>query len=204
VTYPLSRMTSVELTSAEQGDPEQANVQVVEKQSYFVTREGKRLLVTDVDGAIPSQAEYEIVVTSMQDLGLPNPLIKFLSGRSIRIGERLQLPQEIAEQLMGFGDQLSKVKQFELELKSLDEIDGERCALFSATVEAIGAASNPVRIRAFGRLVIQTETCRIVRAELSGPLTLSTVERTPEGNFQYRVQGNMRFAVQSQYGHARQ
>jgi len=204
VTFPFSRVISTELTSPESGDPAQEKVQAVEKMSYFVTREGERLFVTDAEGAIPSQAEYEIVVTSLQELGRPNPLIEFLSGRTIRVGERLQLPQEIAEQMIGFGDQLSKVKQFELELKSVEEIDGERCAVFRSTIEAIGAASNPVRIRAFGRVVIQTETCRTVRAELSGPLTLSTAEHTPAGGFQYRAQGNMRFAVRAQYGHARQ
>jgi len=199
VTYPLSR-----ITSPENDDPKQEVVQPVEKQSYFVTREGERLLVTDVDGAIPSQAEFEIIVTSLQNLGLPNPLVKFLLHRTIRVGERLQLPQAIAEQLMGFGDQFGTVEQFELELKSVEEIDGEQCAVFASTIEAVGEASNPVRIKAFGKVIIQTETCRTVRAELSGPLTLSAVEHTPQGSFEYAVQGSMRLAVRAQYGHATQ
>lgn len=199
VTFPLARVTS-----PENEDPEQETVQPVEAKSYFVTRDGERLLVTDTAGAIPAQAEFEIVVTSLQNLGQPNPLIKFLLNRTIRIGDRLQLPQAIAEQLMGFGDQFGKVEQFELALKSIEEIDGQRCAVFGSTIEAVGEPANPVRIKAFGQVVIQAATCRVVRAELSGPLTLSSAEHTPAGSFEYKAQGNMRLAVQAQYGHARQ
>ncbi len=198
VTYPLSRVTS-----PESENPEQEVVQAVEKKSYFVTREGERLLVTDAEGTIPPQDEFEIVVTSLRNLGQPNPLIKFLLGRTIRVGERLQLPQEIAEQMMGFGEQFGKVEQFELELKSVREIERHPCAVFGATIEAVGEPANPIRIRAFGQVVIQIKTCRTVRAELSGPLTLSTVERTPAGNFQYSARGNMHVAIRSQYGHAK-
>ncbi len=204
VTYPLSRITQPHAISPKNDQPDQEVVQAVETKSYLVTRQGERLLVTDVDGAIPPQEEYEIVVTSLQNFGLPNPLINFLLGQTVSVGERLQLPQEIAEQLMGLGDQFGKVEQFELVLKSIEAIDGQPCAVFGATIEAVGEQANPIKLRAFGQIVIQTETCRTVRAELSGPLTLSTVEHTPEGSFQYSARGNMHVAVRSQYGLARQ
>ncbi|MGI9429862.1 MAG: hypothetical protein ACR2NM_14465 [Bythopirellula sp.] len=199
VSYPLSRATS-----PDSSDPAQEVKQPVEQNSYLVTRQGEQLLVTDVEGALPPKEEFELVVTSMQNLGLPNPLAKVLLGRTLRIGEQLQLPQDIAQQLMGFGEQFGEVKQFELELKSIEQIEAQPCAVFAATIEAVGEAHNPVRIRAFGQVVIQTETCRTVRAELSGPMTLSTVEHTPAGSYQYKAQGSMRVAVKSQYGRARQ
>ncbi len=198
VTFPLSRVTS-----PANADSKEEAVQPVEKKSYFVTRKGKQLLVTDTEGAIPPQAEFEIVATSLQDFGLPNPLIKFLLGRKVQVGERLQLPREVAEKLMGFGEQFGKVEKFELQLKSLQQIEGQPCAVFGASIEAVGEPANPIHIRAFGQIVIQTETCRTVRAKLSGPLTLSTVERTPQGSFQYAARGNMHVAIQSQYGRAR-
>jgi hypothetical protein len=199
VTYPLSRATS-----PDGPNPDQEVTQPVEQNSYLVTREGKKLLVTDTEGALPPKEEFELVVTSMQNLGLPNPLAKVLLGRTIRVGERVQLPHEVAQQLMGFGEQFGEVKQFELELKSIQQIEEQPCAVFGATIEAVGEANNPIRIRAFGQVVIQTETCRTVRAELSGPMTLSTVEHTPAGSYQYKAQGSMRVAVKSQYGPVRQ
>ncbi len=199
VSYPLSR-----LTSTENDQPGQENVQAVEQKSYFVTREGQRLIVTDAEGSIPSQAEYEIVVTGLQNLGLPNPLIKHLVGKTMRVGDRMTLPRDIAEQLMGFGGEFGRVEQFELQLKSVQQIEGQQCAVFNASIIAVGEVANPIRIHAFGEVAIETETCRTVSAEISGPLTLSVAEHTPQGSFQYKAQGTMRFAVKSKYGHARQ
>ncbi len=199
VSYPLSR-----LTSTENDQPGKEDVQAVERKSYFVSREGQRLMVTDTEGSIPSQAEYEIVVSGLQNLGLPNPLIKHLVGKTMRVGDRITLPREIAEQLMGFGGEFGRVEQFELQLKSVQQIEGQQCAVFSASIIAVGEVANPIRIHAFGEVAIETATCRTVSAEISGPLTLSVAEHTPEGSFQYKAQGTMRFAVKSKYGYARQ
>lgn len=199
VSYPLSRLTTSE--NDEFGDE---TAQPVEKKSYFVTRAGEQLLVTETEGAIPSQAEFEIVVTGLQNLGRPNPLIKYLLGKTMHVGDRITLPREIAEQLMGFGGEFGRVEKFELQLKSLKDIEGQPCAIFAATIEAVGGVANPIRIHAFGEVAIQTETCRTVSAEISGPLTLSVAEHTPQGSFQYKAQGTMRLAVKSMYGFARQ
>lgn len=199
VSYPVSRMKTSE------GEAEASETtQPVEKKSYLVTREGERLLVTDTQGMIPSQAEFELVVTSMQHLGLPNPLMDFLVGRTVQVGERLELPQEVAQQLSGLGDEFGEVKKFELLLKAIEQIDGRDCGVFQATIEAVGEPANPICVRAFGQVVLQVDTCRVVQANLEGPLTLATAEHTPAGSFQYLAQGTMRVAVQSQYGHARQ
>lgn len=199
VTYPRSRTTS-----SANDQPGQEVVQPVEQKSYFVTREGEQLLVRDQDNAIPSQAEFEIVVTGLKDLGLPNPLTQYLVGKTVQVGEQLKLPQATAERVMGFGGQFGRVEGFELTLKSVREIDGEPCAVFTASIEAVGEPNNPIRIHAFGEVVIQAETCRMVSAEISGPLTLSVAEHTPQGSYQYKAEGNMRLAVESKYGLAPQ
>ena len=199
VSYPLSRVVATE-----NDVPKDESVQPVEKKSYFVTRNGDRLHVTDEEGAIPTQAEYAIVVSGLQSLGLPNPLVSHLVGKTMRVGDRLQLPRKIAEQMMGFGGELGSVEKFELQLKSIDAIDGQQCAVFAASIEAVGEIANPIRIHAYGQVAIQTETCRTVQAEISGPLTLSAAEHTPQGSFEYKAQGSMRLAVKSEYGHARQ
>ncbi|MEM8943873.1 MAG: hypothetical protein AAGD11_01725 [Planctomycetota bacterium] len=198
VTYPLSRTTSTE-----NDQPADEIVQPVEQRSYFVTREGSSLYVTDADGAIPSRDEFEIIVTSLQNLGRPNPLIKYLVGKFC-IGDQLRLSRETAEQLMGLGGQFGRVEEFVLELKSVGEIEGKRCAVFSSSIKAVGEPTNPVRIHAFGQMAIQIDTCRIVSAEISGPMTMSIVEKTPQGDFQYSAQGTMRLAVKSVYGFAQQ
>ena len=199
VSFPYSR-----ITNSENDEPETEATQPVEQKSYFVTRAGEQLLVTDKDGAIPTQAEFELVVTGLQHLGQPNPLIGHLVGKTFSIGDKLQLPKEIAEQMMGMGGQLGRVEEFSLALKSIRELDGQPCAVFASSIKAVGEPTNPIRVHAFGQVIIQAETCRTVSAEISGPLTLSMVENTSQGDFQYQANGSMRLSAKSKYGYAQQ
>ncbi len=191
VSFPNFRQQS-----PENQDPAQFEIQAVEGKSYFVERQGERLLVTDPEGAIPPQNEFEIVVNSVSRLGLPDPLAEFLLQRPLRIGDRLQVPKQIAEQIMGFGDSLGQVRKFELELKGLQPVNDQPCAQFVATFEIEGDSSNPLKVHIQGQLVIQVETCRIVEAKLSGPLQMIASERSYEST----AEGELKLAIQSHYG----
>lgn len=194
VTFSRSRHKS-----SENEDPEQELVGPVEGKSYLLTRQGKQLLVTDPQGAIPPREEFEIVLGSMQSLGLPNPLAQYLLERTIHVGQTLELPEEIAEQMLGFGNELGQVKKFELQLKDLSTFEGAPCAVFSAVIEVAGSADNPMKIDIAGPVVILTETCRTVVTDLSGPLSFDAIERTSQGSFQHQAAGTMRASVRARY-----
>ncbi|MCG8449454.1 MAG: hypothetical protein MI725_07740 [Pirellulales bacterium] len=198
VKFPISR-----LTSPENEDPQQEIVQSVEGKSYNVTRQGDRLLVTDAAGSIPPLDEFEIVVNSLQTLGLPSPLAKFLLGRTVHLGERLPAPPQIAAQMMGFDNPLGEIQKFEFQLQELRTIDEQPCAVFAARIEATGDHVNPIQVNVAGQVIIQIETCRTVAAELGGPLSMTATERTDQGSFQYSAEGEMHVAIRSQYGHAK-
>ncbi len=198
VTFSLSRHKTPENDDSKQG-PEQDVVQPVEGKTYLLTRQGKQLLVTDTQGAIPPREEFEIVFTSMQSLGLPNLMAQFLLTRTIHVGQTLELPKDIAEQMLGFGNELGEVKRFQLQLKELSTFEGEPCAVFAATIEVVGTASQPMQISVTGPVVILTETCRTVVTDLTGPLSFEAVERTSQGSYQYRATGTMRAAVRACY-----
>jgi hypothetical protein len=197
VTFPLSRQYA-----PENGVSSPETVQCVEGKSYIVVRQGNRLVVTDSSGAIPPQEEFSLVVNSLQSLGLPSPLVKYLLGRTVKIGEQLQLPKQIAEEMLGVDGQLGKAEKFDLKLQELKMVDEQPCAVFVATIEAQGDPDNPVTLRARGEVLIQINTCRTVSAKLEGPLRMSTLEKTSEGEFEYKAQGTMQVAIHSQYGYA--
>ena len=198
VTFSRSRHKTPENDDSAQG-PEQEVVGPVEGKTYLLTRQGKQLLVTDPQGVIPPREEFEIVFSSMQSLGLPNPLAQFLLTRTIQVGQTLELPKEIAAQMFGFGNELGEVKRFQLQLEELSTFEGEPCAVFAATIEVIGTASQPMQISVTGPVVILTETCRTVVTDLTGPLSFDEVERTSLGSYQYRAAGTMRVAVRASY-----
>ena len=189
VTYSLSRVMS-----PENPDAAKEIAQVVEGKSYLITRNGATLMVTDSEGSIPTQQEFEIVVNSMESFGQPNPLATFLLTREIRVGDRLEVPLNVASKMMGF-DSLGEVQRFELHLTDVKEINGKQCAAFAATIAALGKPENPLNVQAQGNVVIEIATCRTLEATLTGPLSLQTTDQ----NTEYTATGDLLLAIRSQY-----
>lgn len=149
-------------------DDQTANEPVVGK-SYQCVREGDELRITDGDGAVPPFKEFAFVARAMDSLGKPNPLADYLSGRSLAVGERIDLPPEVARGALGFDERMGDVDRFALVLKA---IEGDAVANFHAEVEATGAGSSQMRALLTGPLRVEIGTCRVVGAELSGPVGL--------------------------------
>jgi hypothetical protein len=189
VTYTLSRVMS-----PENNEPTAEITQPVEGKTYLITREGERLLVTESDGSIPTQQEFELVVNSMDTFGQPNPLAEFLLSRQIRVGESVEIPQHIAGVMMGL-DSLGDVQKFELLLSEVKTINGKECAVFVATILAQGKPENPLKVEAGGNVVIELATCRTLEATLTGPLALQSIDQKTE----YSATGDLLLAIRSQY-----
>ncbi len=181
----------------------------VEGKSYRVTRDGKKLIVTDLNGAIPPQDEYQRVVDNLQTLGLPNPLTEFLLGKTVTLGECLQLPKKIAEKLLDFGhtegeDLLGAIETFELRLTEIKQIDGRQCAIFTAKIVVRGTDAGPIQMEVAGKFVFEVATTRALSTELHGPITLSVEQNTGQNSFHYAANGDVKIAIHSKYNRARQ
>ena len=96
---------------------------------------------------------------------------------------------------MGF-DSLGDVKQFDLTLQELKSIHGKTCAVFTATIAAVGNRDNPLHVQAEGSVVIEVATCRTLEATLTGPLSLATVDQGTD----YAATGSLLLAIRSTYG----
>ena len=85
--------------------------QPVQGKTYICKRElgeNGELVVTDEAGNRPPTDEYEIVAQQMQMVGRPNPLAQFLAGRTIAVGEKVELPSAVASQVFNLGDKFGK------------------------------------------------------------------------------------------------
>lgn len=188
----------------ENGLPETKSMpQPVEGKSYFVTRNGRKLVITDTEGNIPPLEEFKIVSENMQTLGQPSPLAKYLLGREFTVGDWVALPKRIAEQLLGLGDPFGKVHAFELQLLGIEVIDGQRCARFAAKIQAVASEQGQISLDLAGHVVIQIATCRTVNAELAGLVNMSSEEKTWRGSFQYAAEGGMKVSIHSTYAQAK-
>jgi hypothetical protein len=164
-----------------------ADPQPVQGKVYRCRRNGEKLEITDAEGNIPPLDEFKIVAQNMDSLGRPNPLADFLGGRTVRVGEKLSLPHEVAERFLGLGDDLGQVSRFELVLDDVKTVGGAQCGLFRASIDAASTNASQMRMQVDGSLVIQADTCRAIDANLLGPLGMS--ETRGSVNEKYQISG---------------
>jgi len=177
--------------------------QPVDGKTYRCRRDGETLLVTDEAGQIPPLAESEIVAQNMETLGRPNPLADFLNGKTLTVGQKLAVPNDVAEKLLGLGGEMGGVTRFELTLDNVNEIDGAACAEFRASIEAASNDSSQMRLVVDGPLVIQVDTCRAVAANFTGPIGMSETRGSLTATYQMAGTGKMTVGIASKYSDTR-
>jgi hypothetical protein len=186
----------------EYANPNELIVQPIEGKAYLVSREEDRLTITDEEGHLPSAEEYKLVAESLENVGKPNPLAALLVDRKIAIGQRILVPRDTVQSLLGFDDPLGTVHRFELTLNRVEPAGEKRAsmtAVFVTAIEVLPNDESPLRITLNGEMAIETETCRMAAVNLSGPVQLSSIERTAGGIFQFSAGGELKLAIRSQY-----
>jgi len=186
----------------ENSDPNALMPQPIEGKTYLMSREGDRLTVTDLEGAIPPLEEYKLVAESLANVGKSNPLAELLVDRSLAVGQRILVPRELVQQLLGFDDPIGTVHRFELTLLRVEPADAKHPAprgVFAAEIEVLPNDASPLAITLSGEMVVETETCRLAAVELTGPVQMSSIERTGGGIFQFSAGGELKLAIRSQY-----
>jgi hypothetical protein len=173
--------------------------QPVQGKAYRCRREGEKLHVADEAGSIPPLDEYEVVAANMESLGRANPLAQYLAGRTVAVGDELVLPNDVAEKLLGLGEELGQVTRFALKLEDIRTIDGMRCAAFRASVDAASTDSTQMRLQVEGPLVVQVDTCRAVQACFSGPVGMSETRGSLTATYQMTATGRMHVDIASTY-----
>jgi len=181
-----------------------AEPQPIAGKGYLCRRESDdRLAITTPDGQMPPMDEYELVTRAMETLGTTSPLAKFLAGRTVRVGERLELPAELAQQALGFDSRMGEVDRFVLTLTNVETINSQRVGAFDAEIEAHGATSQQMRLIVAGAFRIDEATCRTVSADLTGPIAMSGLRGGQAGGYTLDGKGKMRLALSAQYRDAR-
>jgi len=161
--------------SGNQDGAEQIEQQPTVGNTYTCRRlEDDSLQVTRSDGSFPTPEEHRLVSESMAALGRANPLAEFLAGKTITVGEKLELPAELGAGLLGSSAAMGNVSRFELTLKEVADEAGVRVAKFDAELEAEGEQKTQMRLLVAGTLKVEVDTCRTRHLKLSGPLGMAT------------------------------
>lgn len=182
----------IEARSTHNGE---ATVEPVVGKQYVCRRTGDGLEIMTPGGTVPPIKEYALVARAMATLGTASPLAEFLSGRTVAVGERLDLPAELAQQALGFDREMGEVRRFTLQLRAIDQTASALIARFTAEIEASGHWAQQMGLLVTGAFAIEAHTCRLVSADLSGPILMSVVV----GDYTIDAKGKMRLALASQY-----
>ncbi len=150
--------------------------QPVQGKTYYCRREpgdNGKLIVTDEAGNTPPKEELDIVAPQMETVGRPNPLVQFLSGRTVTIGQQLDVPRDLASRIFNLGDKFGEISRLTLTLKSTRHDAGVDYANFVANVEATSHDASQMRLEVEGPLTVQVDSCRATDIHLVGPIGLS-------------------------------
>jgi hypothetical protein len=206
VHYPISTKQEAVLDSNDTTTQPQVAPQPVQGKTYLCrrgTEENAELIVTDEQGNRPPTDEYEIVVQQMQMIGRQNPLAQFLAGRTIAVGEQVELPNGVASQLFNLGDKFGKVSKFTLTLEKVQSEHGATYAVFKSNVEAMANGATQMRLEVDGPLIVDVATCRAQRIALVGPIGMSETRGTYSNAYQMIGTGKLNMSIASIYRDAK-
>ena len=203
--YPVATKQESIVEGSDANQPTLAP-QPVQGKTYICRRdsgENGELVVTDEAGNRPPTDEYEIVAQQMQMVGRPNPLAQFLAGRTIAVGEKVELPSAVASQIFNLGDKFGKVSRFTLTLTKVQTEGGVTCAVFQANVEAVANAATQMRLEVEGPLVVDVATCRAQKISLVGPIGMSETRGSYSTAYQVIGTGKLQMSIASTYRDAK-
>jgi hypothetical protein len=192
VHYPKARATITRGKQSGGGD-----TQPIEGKTYLVERVDNKLVIKAEDGSDVLEEERSLVAASMESVGRPNPLGKFLHGKSLAIGQTLTLPNELAADLLGLRETGGNAQKVELTLKAVRQEPDRRVAQFDMLVVIKPDANSSLDIK--GDIQLDVNTCQVAAANFTGPVAIAETYG-PEGHtFEIRSDGNMRVAIRSHY-----
>ncbi len=181
-------------------DDAEPEVHPIVGKTYSCRRTSDGLLhVTRDDGSLPNPEEFAIVSESMESLGKPNPLAEFFAGRILSVGEKVELPTEVGDTLLGSGGYLGKVSRFELTLLEVSQRREGRVARFSVDIESQGKEGAQLRLAISGTLEIDADTCRTRQVDLSGPLAMAKTTGSYSQARITQIRGQLSVAMSATY-----
>jgi hypothetical protein len=162
--------------------------------TYLISREKPEdeLSITDESGKAPPDDERKLVLSSMDAIGRPNPIGKFLHDRVLRVGQTVEVPNDLANELLGLDGAVGKVTKFEMAFTRASNRGGILCGEFETRIDlqSDGPAGQSTRFR--GRMIVEVNTCRAIEAEFAGPVSFVENHGTAGAGFQVFSVGTLR------------
>jgi hypothetical protein len=193
VSYKSSAV-SVQQADAE---PMKSN-QPVSGKSYYVSRIEGKLSITTIDGQVPPPSELALLQANLEAFGLPNPIATYFDGRTMHVGETVDLPIELARELLGFQEGVGNISSLNMTLSKILNTKSGKLAVFNTQLTAKDSKDG-VNMTLEGQLAIETESCRTAVVNLAGPVSVDELRGPKNGQFEVTSRGELKVAVRATY-----
>ena len=168
---------------------------------YLLAKLNDKLVITDEQGQPITEEENKILQEQLQNFGKPNPLAEFLDGQRIRVGQAIQVPEEVAHQLLGMAGRSAKTDKLALTLVAVRQNAGQPVAVFETLLKTNGEET-AMSLVMKGELIIETDTCRTRSIRLLGPVAISETKGPTIGRYMVNTTGTLKVAMKSKFDRA--
>lgn len=172
--------------------------QPVEGNTYIISRKGEELLIVRENGESITEEEDKILRAQLSTFGKPNPLSQFLNGKRIQVGAEIDVPNEVAAELLGLTGNKGKTDGLTLKLAGLKSIDGTNCAVFETLLRSHSDESS-ITLLMKGELIIDPKTCRTHSIKLHGPVAISELKGPSIARFTVSTNGSLKVVVSNDH-----
>jgi len=181
-----------------QGDAVVEAKQPIEGKTFLVARAGDQLIITDEIGQPISDEENKILLPQLNSFGRPNPLAQFLNGKQIKVGDSIDVPDEVAAELLGLTGNSGKTDQLALRLSAIKPDGGVNYAVFETLLRSHSDESS-VSLLMKGELMIDPSSCRTRSIQMHGPVAISERRGPLQGRFTVSTNGSLRVSVRNEH-----
>lgn len=180
----------------------------VSGKTYIVqAKSGKISAAYAEGGEKPSKEEMAVIMMDHKALGKKTAVIRILKGKQVKSGKKMDVPKDLAKELLGGQEGGFEIQKFAMTFKSTQEVSGFECAVFDIVVKMGGDpmksqkqanAKMEFKVDLKGEMVVGVKNCLLVSLNLKGPISLNAAQRTPDGQ-KVEMSGEGTMAVDNQY-----
>jgi hypothetical protein len=173
--------------------------QAVAGKTYIVWRAKPDdvLSIADEHGRQPPEEERTLVAGSLDAIGRINALGKFLDGRVLRVGQRIEIPRDAAREMLGFDKAMGQVAKFEMTLSRVANRGETPCGEFDTSIELTSPDADGQSTRFHGRMVVEVGACHSIEADFAGPVSFVENRSVAQSAYQVRSVGVLRVQMTS-------
>lgn len=187
VHYKVARET-------EMGLPQTTSVH---EKSYMVSPGEPKPEITYTSGKTPQDTEKDVVARDFRQIGKGNVLQGLLNGKTMKSGDTIDAPLDVAKRILG-GD-VGTSGDFEAEtitftMTGTREVNGSPCAAFLARVVATrtSPAAAKMKLHLTGELLVSSN-CDPLLLDLKGTATIDSGQKAKPGQVEIKGKGPVTF-----------